>query len=246
MSQSPSYFVANMPYQSSYVFLSFAYKSSAYENTFCNYSYTIRQERMYGSCVELSVSDSLTQYKKDPKRKATMGIGKADVSLKKFDETIGKWILFLDDYTLEMLRLKPRPESWSLGQVYVHIMDDTKYFVEQMKDSLASSANREKEMHDTAHALFSNNAFPDILLNGPATNSNVRQPHSKDELMQNLVSIRDEVNTLYSTVDFSTSTGKTEHPGFRFFNALEWLRFAEMHMRHHFRQKKRIDDQLFT
>jgi hypothetical protein len=31
-----------------------------------------------------------------------------------------------------------------------------------------------------------------------------------------------------------------------FFNAPEWLQFAEMHMRHHFRQKMRIDDRLFS
>ncbi|HEV9036934.1 MAG TPA: hypothetical protein VGQ51_09945 [Puia sp.] len=37
------------------------------------------------------------------------------------------------------------------------------------------------------------------------------------------------------------ATGKTRHPGLHYFNSLEWLQFAEMHMRHHFRQKKRID-----
>ncbi|MEO5600454.1 MAG: DinB family protein, partial [Cyclobacteriaceae bacterium] len=80
---------------------------------------------------------------------------------------------------------------------------------------------------------------------GAATNSSIRQPQSKYGLLQSLVLIKDEVNELFFTFDFQKLPGKTEHPGLRFFNALEWLQFAEMHMRDHFRQKKRIDDKLF-
>jgi hypothetical protein len=36
--------------------------------------------------------------------------------------------------------------------------------------------------------------------------------------------------------------GKTKHPGLGYFSAHEWLQFADMHFRHHLRQKKRIDD----
>lgn len=44
--------------------------------------------------------------------------------LQQFNETIDKWIIALDQYTLEMLCQKPQAGSWSLGQVYVHIIDD--------------------------------------------------------------------------------------------------------------------------
>jgi hypothetical protein len=36
--------------------------------------------------------------------------------------------------------------------------------------------------------------------------------------------------------------GKTKHPGLGFFNANEWLQFAEMHLRHHLKQKERIEE----
>jgi hypothetical protein len=36
--------------------------------------------------------------------------------------------------------------------------------------------------------------------------------------------------------------GKTKHPGLNYFTAKEWLQFAGMHLRHHLKQKKRIDD----
>ncbi|CAL1519470.1 DinB family protein [Chitinophaga sp. MM2321] len=175
-----------------------------------------------------------------------METSNADTLLQQFNETIEKWITNLDGYTLAMLCQQPHPGSWSLGQVYVHIIADTTYFVEQMKAALLlDNINSEKEMHEDAKAMFEKNAFPDMLLANPSNDPNLRQPQSKDELSQGLSCIKEEVNKLYTTTDFSTSTGKTEHPGLRFFSALNWLQFAEMHMRHHFRQQKRIDEQLF-
>jgi hypothetical protein len=168
-----------------------------------------------------------------------METNKAYVLLKHFNDTIDTWIMALDDYTLDMLCREPKPGSWSLGQMYTHIIDDTNWFVEQMKAALSTDADSDKEMHDNAKYMFKTNGFPDIMIEGPATNTFIPQPTNKDALRQSLQTIKDQVNRL----DFSlTKTkGKTRHPGLLYFNALEWLQFAEMHMRHHFRQKKRID-----
>lgn len=164
--------------------------------------------------------------------------------LRHFNESIGKWITYLNDYTLEMLCLKPREDAWSLGQVYLHIIADTTWFVEQMKAALLDNANYDKTMHEDAKAIFANNAFPDRLLENPSNDPYSRQPQSKEELLQGLLRIKHTVNALYAA-DLSTAGGKTEHPGFLFFSSLEWLQFADMHMRHHLRQKERIDEQLF-
>lgn len=164
--------------------------------------------------------------------------------IRQFNETVDTWITWLDDYTLEMLCRKPEAGSWSLGQMYVHIIDDTAYHIEQMKASLQDLDNQGKEMHNDAKAMFRNNRFPDMLIVGAPTNASIRQPQSKAELGQSLTAIRNEVNALHHATDLAMSGGKTEHPGLLFFDALEWLQFTEMHMRHHFRQKKRIDDRL--
>ena len=170
---------------------------------------------------------------------------KAYIILDHFNDTIDSWIGSLDDYTLEMLCRQPRAGSWSLGQVYVHIITDTTWFVEQVRSCLLTTANSEKEMHEHARIMFRNNEFPDMQLTGPSTGVSMRQPETKEELLQGLTSIKDKVNQLFFASDPSVSTGKTQHPGLQFFNAMEWLQFAEMHLRHHLRQKKRIDDKLF-
>lgn len=166
--------------------------------------------------------------------------------LQAFNETIQKWIDFLDDYTLEMLSQKPDDNSWSLGQVYTHITDDTTWFVEQMAAAMQTTADSEKEIHKHARTMLRNNSFPDMMIEGPAAGIFIKQPESKDEVLHKLLAIKTHVNDLYASFDPSKAIGKTPHPGLLYFNTLDWLQFAEMHMRHHFRQKKRIDEALFA
>lgn len=161
--------------------------------------------------------------------------------LQQFNRTIDTWINFLDDYSFETLIRKPIPGSWSLGQVYVHILADTPYHVEQMKAALETTDNSEEQMKSNARWMFDNNGFPESKIEGPGTDDNTAQPSSKEELLHQLIAIRSDVNVLYKSNDFINAKGKTRHPGLLFFSALEWLQFTEMHMRHHFRQKSRID-----
>jgi myosin-crossreactive antigen len=162
--------------------------------------------------------------------------------LKQFNSTIKAWIDYLDDYTIEMLQQHVTGSVWSLGQVYTHIIDDTTYFVTQMKIAAATDDNNEQMPQAGAKELFTNNAFPDIKIAGPATDTFIQQPDSIAALLQALEQIRDEVNKLFSS---EIHNGKTAHPGLGYFTAKEWLQFADIHMRHHFRQKKRIDYNLF-
>ena len=161
--------------------------------------------------------------------------------LNSFNATIQVWMDAIDDYTLEMLRLPPRPDSWSLGQVYRHILDDTEWFVGQMREALVSGENAGEAMHEDAVRMFANNSFPNVQIQGPATNVFIPQPESKEELRQRLMAIRVAVNGLFEDWDATLAVGKTRHPGLLYFSAGEWLQFAEMHMRHHLRQKERID-----
>lgn len=158
-----------------------------------------------------------------------------------FNDTIGQWIGFLDRFTLAQLHQRPSEYAWSLGQVYVHLIDDTDYFVEQMIQAMASgSANSTRDMHPEARRFFAANAFPDLKLSNPYNRLDLPQPASVESLRTQLTRIRDRVNGLCEQPEFSSSTGKTAHPGLQFFSATEWLQFAEMHLRHHLHQKDRI------
>ncbi|MEJ7682627.1 MAG: hypothetical protein WKG06_33175 [Segetibacter sp.] len=53
------------------------------------------------------------------------------------------------------------------------------------------------------------------------------------------MNLKDEINNVEISISKSPFKGKTKHPGLGYFNANEWLQFAEMHFRHHFKTKEK-------
>ena len=170
----------------------------------------------------------------------------AGTLIEDFKHTTDIWIQALAQYNFAQLYIKPSPESWSLGQVYMHLIDNTDYFIKQIKICLSTNDHAMEEASDGAKAMFLQNCFPDEMLDGPPSNTHTPQPDSKERLMVDLMNLKDEITGVEILISNSACKGKTKHPGLQFFNANEWLQFAEMHLRHHLRQKKRIDSFLKT
>jgi len=161
-----------------------------------------------------------------------------------FNHIIDVWITALEQYGFTRLCAKPSPESWSTGQVYMHLVDDTNYYIEQIKICISSNDNAMEDASPVARTMFRNNAFPDEIIEGAPDNAFIPQPESKQQLMRYLRKLKEDMNTIEILISKSPFQGKTKHPGFNYFNANEWLQLAEMHFRHHLRQKKRIDNYL--
>ena len=162
--------------------------------------------------------------------------------LNKLTDTINSWLKALEEYHFSILLIKPSAQSWSLGQLYIHLIDDTNYYIEQAKTALQSDDNSTGEMSPGAKKIFLNDGFPDIIIAGEPGNDPVPQPAGKEQLINGLLDLRQAINAVNTLMLQSPFKGKTKHPGLGYFNAEEWMQFAEMHFRHHIRQKKRIDD----
>jgi len=162
------------------------------------------------------------------------------------NHTIDLWIQAVEQNTFEQICVKPSPTSWSLGQVCMHLIGETSYYLKQIHICLSTNDNANKEMTAHAKSMIRNNEFPDELIEGPPSNANTPQPLSKEELLNALLKLKDKLNQAATLIPTSSSVGKTKHPGLHYFNAKEWLQFADMHMRHHLRQKKRIEEFLMT
>lgn len=158
------------------------------------------------------------------------------------NHTIDIWINELEQYNFMQLCAKPSPNSWSLGQVYLHLIADTDYYIEQIKICVYTNDNVIEEASPVAKKMFLNNDFPDEVIEGAPSNSGIPQPDNKEQLMVCLMNLKDEITVVEISISKSPYNGKTKHPGLNYFNANEWLQFAEMHFRHHLRQKKRIDN----
>ena len=161
------------------------------------------------------------------------------------NSTLEQWIELLNGYSLNTLRKKPSDESWSLGQVAMHIDTETNLYIAEIETCLNSGENCTELMTNDAKKMFEHNSFPNIKIRRDDTLSqHYPQPESKDDLHRRMIQLKERLNGLIVRTKTSNSKGKTRHPGLGYFNAEQWLQFAEMHMRHHLKQKDRIITEL--
>jgi uncharacterized damage-inducible protein DinB len=168
------------------------------------------------------------------------------MTIELFNQTIDTWITELQRYSIADLTAKPTPTSWSIGQLYKHLIADTNFYINRITVCVASNRNSYKEMTAEGKELFRNKSFPDERLQGAPSNSRIPQPVNKEELLEEFAALRREMNTAAVRMHETVFKGKAKHPGLGYLNASEWLQFADMHMRHHLRQKKRIDGFLIS
>ncbi|HEY0899793.1 MAG TPA: hypothetical protein VGD90_10690 [Sphingobacteriaceae bacterium] len=164
------------------------------------------------------------------------------MELDKFNATINIWIDELRKYSLHYLLSKPDEMSWSLGQLYEHILEETRWYFGQIEVSLNDKDHTQIETSEAAKTLFERGAFEDKMIQGdPLISERVRQPTSIEELTNDFVQLKNEAERIWNQIRHAKAYGKSEHPGMGFLNCFEWFEYAEMHMRHHLKQKARID-----
>jgi len=163
------------------------------------------------------------------------------MTIENFNRTIDIWIKALEGYDYHQLTARPSPTSWSIGQVYMHLFDDTSYYIEQIQVCVTTNDHASDQATPEGKIMLLNNDFPDEMLEGSPTNAFMPQPESKEQLMSDLLNLKAAMNNAADLISESPFHGKAKHPGLGYFSAYEWLQFADMHLRHHLRQKKRID-----
>lgn len=159
-----------------------------------------------------------------------------------FTPTLNYWIKELNQYNFRQLCSKSSVDSWSLGQLYMHLIEQTTYYLEQVKICVANNDNVDEQASAVAAIMFLDNDFPDEIIEGPPSNQYTPQPVNKEQLMHSLLNLQSEMDAAAILISESAFKGKTKHPGLDYFNASQWFQFVEMHFRHHESQKKRIDD----
>ncbi|MDZ7647116.1 MAG: hypothetical protein U5K54_08005 [Cytophagales bacterium] len=109
-----------------------------------------------------------------------------------FIRTIDYWISQISNYSLIELQTKPNPQSWSLGQVYNHLIEETTWYNGQIALSLTDTKNQNEEMTDHGQSFcFAGNAFPDVRIIGdPLISDKVPQPESVEQLIRDLKKLK--------------------------------------------------------
>ncbi|WP_132051895.1 DinB family protein [Pseudocnuella soli] len=162
------------------------------------------------------------------------------------EDALIEWKHALAQYNDVMLLQKPAEGGWSMGQLYMHLIDETSFYLTQVEACLCSLQNNEQEPTAEGKAMLAANSFPDMRIEGPPTNALVQQPAEKAQLITAFDNLLQTLQNLNAQIKGNTGIGKTTHPGLGYLNAGQWAQFAAMHLRHHLRQKARIDAFLAT
>lgn len=162
-----------------------------------------------------------------------------------FNQTIDFWIEELNRFEYHDLIIKPDSKTWSIGQLYEHLIEDSQWYLEQAEKTLGNQEHAYKPTSEQAKVLFGRGSFENIRIVGdPNSSENVKQPISHYQLKADMEKLKENTNELWVRLQSTLISGKSEHPGFGFLDGYEWIRFSEMHLRHHLRQKERLEKML--
>ncbi|MDE3249774.1 MAG: DinB family protein [Bacteroidota bacterium] len=154
---------------------------------------------------------------------------------------VTEWLVFLKSYSLAALQYKPQPAQWSIGQLYLHLIGDTTFYLDQAAACFEDAAHINESCNEFAQKILSDNAFPDIQIEGHPNNQFIPQPGSKQVLQNELEAIGRRARMLAERYATHPIEGKSLHPGFGYLSLPQWLQLAALHFNHHLRQKQRLD-----
>ncbi len=161
---------------------------------------------------------------------------------KHFTQSVLIWENALDVYPGEFFLLKENEQSWSIGQVYQHLVELTGNILRLAEKLNTSNENALEEKTETGKLVFTINNMGGGTFEAPASIRYPVQPQDKEKLRTELSQLKERFNLVYDATMQATLKGKYKHPFLGFLNAMEWLQFTEMHLRHHLLQKERIDN----
>jgi hypothetical protein len=166
-----------------------------------------------------------------------------DSSLQKFNRTCDLWLAELKAYDEEGFRRAPSSGGWTIGQVYAHIVDAGELFgIEKIETCFARPASASR-LNWKGRLVFMLGGFPAIRATVPGDGSYApQQPESMTAARERLSALKVKMSAIVSQV--VDAKGTSRHPVFGTLDARQWFTLVEMHMRHHLRQKKRIDSML--
>lgn len=164
----------------------------------------------------------------------------------RFEKYANIWLAALDTYTIEELLKKPSEESWSIGQVYIHIATANKHFLGKNAYSLANGEDVTigKGKTKWGRMVFLFNMFPPMRVKMPKKQTGGTepiQPESKEQIERKIRENLAFFKEIEELVAAAPKDRTKKYPFLGYLNAAEWYTIAGLHMKHHLRQKRKLD-----
>ncbi|WP_299441506.1 hypothetical protein [uncultured Aquimarina sp.] len=164
-----------------------------------------------------------------------------------FKKRSEKWYRDLQNYDQESLYHKPSSNQWSLAELYDHIIRVAKtYQLPNFHKCTENDTKKGKSKNSIAYLIFNLNIVPSRSIKmesfPPKIVSNFTPEIVERSLLEN--NFKEFILEILSNEVLIKQCDKAirhNHPFFGMINAVEWFSLIEIHMRHHERQKKRLE-----
>lgn len=169
--------------------------------------------------------------------------------LKSFELTVERYLAELTKLNMDKIHRKLNEEDWSIGQMYVHLIQSAFMHLHNVEQCLAGSEstfNPTKEKTEQGKIVFKLEQFPAVRIKVSASpNYTPQPPESMEHLVEGLHSVVERMRNTESVLLQVPVSNKILHPAFGALNAQEWFMLIEMHYRHHFLQLDRLKSLAF-
>ncbi|TYP78891.1 DinB family protein [Paenibacillus methanolicus] len=167
---------------------------------------------------------------------------KPDRMLSRFLTLSQHYITEMDAYTWDEFNRKPSKDSWSLGEMYSHVINTGFLQMQSLHACLHGPENREAKKTTVGKIVYLIGGIPPIRAKVPkSAEGTASVPADKQELIDNMAKLRRQMEEALPLVLGASPDRKVEHPYFGYINAKEWYHHIVMHVAHHLRQKRRVD-----
>ncbi|QPH38159.1 DinB family protein [Pedobacter endophyticus] len=144
-------------------------------------------------------------------------------------------------YPDDSFQLTPPINGWSYSEVYSHIFDSSVLSTIAMENCIKGNGQN-IPTHFVVKVILFFGAFPPAAkYKVPKRLADRVEKISRAEAHKLIVSFEEALESAYATIGKADKNCKTKHPRLGYLNAIQWLRFIEIHLKHHLKQLARIE-----
>ncbi|MFW0714299.1 DinB family protein [Pedobacter sp. N23S346] len=167
-----------------------------------------------------------------------MNVAKVKVSI---HQIIASYKSRLSVYADHDFQRTPPIGGWSYSEVYSHIFDASLLSVIALNNSITGKGEK-KPTHFIVRLILLLGAFPPAQrYKVPKRIADRVNKISKTEALDFIIEFEGAIDTLDSAIETANPQLKTKHPRLGYLNAKQWLRFIEIHLKHHLKQLERVE-----
>jgi DinB superfamily len=163
----------------------------------------------------------------------------------KSSEHLNSYLDKLSEFSQEQFSHKSDEETWSLGQLYEHLVTSSTYFLRQAEGCLREDKGSfEGEKTEQGKQIFAFGGFPPVKIKVPEKYKPTSEIVSQG-LEHYQITFKDLLEYLpkvEAAIEANSTTYKRQHAIFGMITATEWVWCLETHLRHHLKQLKELED----